>query len=358
MKLGITGTAKSGKTTIFNAVTKLHADTSLYDHLQEPNIGIIPIEDERIDFLTQLYQPKKKIYATVEFLDFPGISEKTEAHEFLSSTSLSLLRTTDALVIVLRNFSDSYLDETYGKANPEQEYHKILNELLLNDLIIAEKRLEKILLNYKRGIKSIALQIEEKVLTTVIETLYLEKPISTIKFTKEELLTIKGFQFFTLKPMMIILNSGEENYLKNQSILDQLANNLPIYEFTGKFEMELSRMEKDEASIFMEDLGIPESAVIRIHKAAYILLGYISFFTVGEDEVRAWTIQKGDNAVTAAGKIHSDLARGFIRAEVFTYQDLIVHHNEKTIREKGLFRLEGKNYLVQDGDIINIRFNI
>ena len=358
MKLAITGTAKTGKTTIFNAITKLNADTSLYDQKQEPNIGVVQVQDERVTHLSELYKPKKTIYATVEFIDFAGMAEKAENHEFLSSASINLMRTTDALVVVLRNFADSFLDETYGSPDPVKELKNILEEFILSDLVIAEKRLEKIELSYKRGQKTPALQIEEKAIRTIIESLNNEIPLREVEFPEEELKAIRGFQFLSQKPMMIILNSSEDNFQKNEEILNKLNETALAIEFAGKFEMELSRLEEDEAQIFMEDIGIKESAVLRATHSAYQLLGYISFFTVGPDEVRAWTIQKGDNAVTAAGKIHSDLARGFIRAETFTYNDILQYQNEKTIREKGLFRLEGKTYQVQDGDIINIRFNV
>ncbi|MCK9329032.1 MAG: DUF933 domain-containing protein [Candidatus Cloacimonetes bacterium] len=358
MKLGITGTAKSGKTTIFNAITKLNADISLYDIKQEPNIGVVQVLDERITHLTELYSPKKTIYATIEYLDFPGIIEDNENHEFLSATSMGLIKTTDALAIVIRNFEDAYLDETFGKPNPIKEINNIIEDFILSDLVIAEKRLEKIHLSYKRGIKTAQLQIEETAINKAIEALNQEKALKEIEFTEDELKSIRGFQFLSLKPIMIILNSDETNFKNNQTVIDQISLIAPVIEFAGKFEMELSKLDDEEAQIFMEDMNINESAVNRLNEAAYNLLGYISFFTVGSDEVRAWTIQKGDNAVIAAGKIHSDLARGFIRAETFSYQDIIQHSNEKTIREKGLFRLEGKNYIVQDGDILNIRFNV
>ena len=358
MKLGITGISKSGKTTIFNSITKQDASMSVYDVKSEPNIGVVQVLDERITHLSEIYNPKKTIYATTEFIDFPGMIENSENHEFLTPTLMSLIKTTDALVITLRNFCDNTLNETIGLPNPEKELKYILEEFLLSDLVIAEKRLEKIELGYKRGIKTPAIQIEEKAIRKIIESLSNEIPLRNVEFPEEEHKAIKGFQFLSLKPVMIILNSDENNFKKNQNIISNISNIAPVYEFAGKFEMELSKLELEDAQVFMEDMGITESAVNRVIKGAYDLLGYISFFTVGTDEVRAWTIQKGDNAVTAAGKIHSDLARGFIRAETFCYNDILEHKNEKTIREKGLFRLEGKTYLVKDGDIINIRFNV
>ena len=358
MKLGIIGTAKSGKTTIFNAITKQNVDTSLYEQKSEPNISVVQVFDERITHLSELYKPKKTIYANIEILDFPGMTENAENHEFLSSVSMNLMRNADALIVVLRNFSDPVLNEMFGNADPIKELKNIIEEFILSDLFIAEKRLEKIELSYKRGQKTPALQIEEKAIRTIIESLNNEIQLRDIDLPEEELKAVKGFQFLSLKPMLVILNSSESCFQKNQELLEKLNKTVLSVEFAGKFEMELSRLEEDEAQIFMEDIGIKESAVLRVTKTAYQLLGYISFFTVGSDEVRAWTIQSGDNAVTAAGKIHSDLARGFIRAETFSYEDILRHGNEKTIREKGLFRLEGKTYIVKDGDIINIRFNV
>jgi hypothetical protein len=358
MKLGITGLSKSGKTTIFNAITRLDANTGMYDVKSEPNIAIVQVNDERVTHLSEIYKPKKTTYASIEFLDFPGMIEDTENHEFLTPSSMSLIKLTDALVITLRNFSEPMLDETSGLANPEKDLKYILDEFILADLVLAEKRLEKIELNYKRGLKSATTQIEEKALRKVIESLNNEIPLREIEFSEEALKAIKGFMFLSLKPVMVILNSDENSFGKNQSIIDKVAKIAPICEFAGKFEMELSKMDEAEAQVFMEDMGISESAVNRVVKSAYNLLGYVSFFTVGEDEVRAWTVQKGDNAVTAAGKIHSDLARGFIRAETFSYKNILEYKTEKAIREKGLFRLEGKTYQVQDGDIINVRFSV
>ena len=358
MKLGITGKAKSGKTTLFNTITGQNADINLYDTKLEPNLGMVQVPDERIDHLSEIYKPKKTIYANIEFLDFPPMIKDNESHEFLSPTSMALLKNTDAVAIVLRNFTNTILDETQGKANPSSELNDIMLEFIYSDILIAEKRLEKIELNFKRGVKDATALMEEKTLRKCLEYLHKEIHIRDIDLAEDELRTIKGFQFLSLKPIMIILNSDENNFGKNQDIVSELAKISSVHEFAGKFEYELSSLPSEEALAFMEDIGIKESAVKRTIKTSYDLLGYISFFTVGDDEVRAWTIQKGDNALVSAGKIHSDLARGFIRAETFTYEDIIKYGSERAIREKGLFRLEGKTYIVQDGDIIFVRFNV
>jgi hypothetical protein len=356
MKLGIAGLAKSGKTTIFNAITGLDIAVGSYDQKAEPNIAVVQVLDPRVSHLSEIYNPKKTVYATVEFLDFPGMVEKSDTQEFLSTPAMNLLRTTDALVITLRNFTDDFHADSLS--NPEQELKDIYIEFILSDLMIVEKRLEKILLGYKRGIKTPAITIEENAIRLAIESLNSEISLRDVGFAEHELRAIKGFGLLSLKPIMVILNSGEKNFGKNVTILENISKIAPVYEFAGQFEMELSKMDEVEAQAFMDDIGVSESAVHRVTKGAYDLLGSISFFTVGEDEVRAWTIRSGDNAVTAAGKIHSDLARGFIRAETFSYNDILEHKSEKIIREKGLFRLEGKTYIVRDGDIINVRFNV
>jgi hypothetical protein len=191
-----------------------------------------------------------------------------------------------------------------------------------------------------------------------VENLNNEIPIRDLQLTADEEKSIRGFQFITQKPLMVILNSDENNFGENQDMLDKLNQNYRAIEFAGNFEMELSRLDNEEAAAFMEDMGISSSARERLTLFSYDMLGLISFFTVGKDEVRAWTIEKGDDAVTAAGKIHSDLARGFIRAECFNYQDLMEFGSEKAIKEHGKMRLEGKNYIVEDGDILNIRFSV
>jgi ribosome-binding ATPase YchF (GTP1/OBG family) len=231
--------------------------------------------------------------------------------------------------------------------------------MLLQDMVIAEKRIEKIELSYKRGIKTPALQLEEKALHHIVKALQDGTPIRNLELGSDEEKAVRGFQFMSQKPILVLLNCSEGNYREQSGLISQFKDKGYLAEaIAGRFEEELSGMEAEDAKAFMEDMGISESVRDRLTHLCYELMGYLSFFTVGEDEVRAWTIQKGDNAVTAAGKIHSDLARGFIRAECFQYNDLITHGSEKVLKEKGLFKLEGKEYLVRDGDILSIRFNV
>ena len=359
MRIGLIGLPKSGKTTIFNALTGMDIEVSAYSQGEsEPNQSIINVMDERITKLSEMYKPKKTIYATIEYVDFAGVNKSDQKQELMSGQGMVLLKNTDALALVVRGFSDPVLDEMHGISDPIAEVETIEAEMIISDLIIAEKRLEKIALSYKRGIKTPALQIEEKAINSVIEHLNDEQSLRTLELPDEEEKSIRGFQFISQKPLLVILNTDETQYRENEETIAELSKKYPILEFVGKFESELNGLDDEERQVFMEDMGIEESARDTLTKFSYDILGYLSYFTVGTDEVRAWTIEKNSNAVEAAGKIHSDLARGFIRAECFNYEDLISLGSEKALRDKGLFRLEGKNYIVKDGDILNIRFNV
>ena len=359
MNIGLIGQEKSGKTTIFNALTGRQADVSDYAVGKlEPNRAIVDVIDSRVDFLAEHYQPKKTIYATIQVTDFVGLSKGAAEHGLFSGAAMGLMKTSDALALVLRNFSSEVIDEVYGAADPLADLEALDGELILSDQIVVEKRLEKINEDMKRGKKDASLQHEEKVLNHILGVLSDGGRIRDVEMNPDEAKTIAGFQLLTAKPLFAVLNSGEENYGKNEELLRKIADVCPVIEFAGNFEMELVGLEAEEAAEFMSDLGIEESARSRLTTFAYEILGYISFFTVGKDEVRAWTIHRGDTAVDAAGTIHSDLARGFIRAECFTCGDFTELGSEKAVKEKGLFRLEGKEYIVQDGDILNIRFSV
>jgi len=356
MKIGLIGLSNSGKTTIFNALTKSEAPVSTYTNAKaEPNLAVVPVVDERISSLSKMYKPKKTTYATVEITDFGGITEDSARNGLFSSSSMGLIKNTDALALVVRNFNDDLM----GAPTPLQDLEQIDLELLLSDLVITEKRLERIKWYYKRGQKTSTLLQEEKTLQKILEQLNNNQPARDLKLAEDEEKSIRGFQFFTRKPLMVILNSDETNFGKNQDLLSEITGEYKAIEFVGNFEMELSRLNDDkEVEMFMKDMGIQESARDRLTQMAYEILGYLSFFTVGSDEVRAWNICKGMTAVEAAGVIHTDLARGFIRAECFSYDDLMECGSEKKIRDKGRFRLEGKDYIVRDGDILAIRFNV
>ncbi|MCB5228498.1 MAG: redox-regulated ATPase YchF [Candidatus Cloacimonetes bacterium] len=357
MKIALTGLPKSGKTTIFNALTGSEHSTDKYIPADSINIGVVQITDPRITQLSQLYKPKKTIYAHIEYRDYPGIfSQDIENAE---SSMIQDLKGCEGFALVLRNFVDDELDAIVGERNPLKDLMRFEEEMVLSDLIVAENRLERIELSYKRGVKTPAIQNEEKLLKLVCEDLREGLPLRNMELNAEDAKTLRGFQFFSQKPLLLLVNCSEDEYNQQEELLSQLSGRgyLAIA-IAGRFEEELSKLDDEEAQVFMEDMGIASSIRDRLTQLSYQLMGYLSFFTVGDDEVRAWTITRGDNALTAAGKIHSDLARGFIRAECFSYDDIIQHGNEKILREKGLFRLEGKEYVVKDGDVISIRFNV
>lgn len=355
MKIGLIGLQNSGKTTIFNALTRSEAEVTSYASAKtEPNLAIVSVRDDRIVRLSELYKPKRTVFATLELMDFVGLAEGAAKEDLFSGSAMGQIRNTDALALVVRNFPD----EPAGEPSPLEDIRKVNEELILSDLMIVENRLERIAHQYQRGQKTDALQKEEKTLREILDHLNEDQSIRTLELDQEQEKAIRGFQFLTRKPFMIVLNSEETNFGKNEDLLREIERSFRVLEFAGKFEMELSRLDEDEARLFMEDMGIDASARDRLSRLAYEVLGYISFFTVGADEVRAWNIRTGQSALEAAGVIHSDLARGFIRAECFAYDDLMACGSEKGVRESGLLRLEGKHYTVQDGQILNIRFNV
>jgi ribosome-binding ATPase len=356
LKIGLIGSPKSGKTTIFNALSRSQAEVSAFASAKtEPNIAIVDVADTRVTNLIAMYKPKKSAYAKIELVDFVGVEkDETKKEELFSPDLMRLVKTTDSLAVVLRNFTS----DLTGAPNAASDLSKIEEELLLSDLIIAEKRMERIAASSKGG-QTPALAAEEKVLVKVIGQLNAMKPIRELSLTADEQKILRGFQFLTQKPLLLILNSGEAQFKKDPLLLENLAKQYKAIECAGSFEMEVSRLS-DEAEIkaFMDDMHINESVRDRLTVCAYETLGLISFFTVGEDEVRAWELVRGSNAVDAAGAIHTDLARGFIRAECFSYADLVECGSEKAVKDKGKFRMEGKDYIVKDGDILSIRFNV
>ncbi len=356
MRIGLIGLPNSGKTTIFNALTKLEAPVTAYTNAKaEPNVAVVDVADDRVGRLSGMYRPRKTIFPTIEFIDFAGVAERSAKDGPLSGLNMELIKTADALALVVRNF----FTEPGDLPTPLDDIEKTMDELLISDLIIAENRLERIAHAYMRGKKTNALEMEEKALRRIVDHLSENRVISDLELDRDQEKIVRGFQFLTQKPFMVILNSGEQGFGGNGDFLSEIEKEHRVIEFAGKFEMELSGLnDPEEEKLFMADMGIQESARDRLTHLAYELVGYISFFTVGSDEVRAWNIHKGDTALEAAGAIHSDLARGFIRAECFNYDDLVGCGSEKSVREKGRFRLEGKNYMVRDGDILSIRFNV
>jgi ribosome-binding ATPase len=288
-------------------------------------------------------------------VDFVGVQkDETKKEELFSPDLMRLVKTMDSLAVVLRNFP---FDTGTAPASVS-DLEKIEEELLLSDQIIAENRIARIAASAKGG-KTAVLAAEEKLLQKILESLNAMQPIRVLEFTADEKKMLRGFQFLTQKPLFLILNSNEDTFKKDPGLPEGLSKKYKLIECSGSFEMELSRLTDEvEIQAFMEDAGIRESAADRLTLCAYETLGYISFFTVGEDEVRAWELLRGSNAVDAAAAIHSDLARGFIRAECFPYDDLVAAGSEKGVKDAGKFRMEGKDYIVNDGDVLSIRFNV
>ncbi|MFC1493743.1 DUF933 domain-containing protein [Thermodesulfobacteriota bacterium] len=343
MKLGIIGLPQSGKSTIFAALTGARGDENKKGVKRDNRIASVKVFDERIDFLRSIYNPKKTIYASVEYL------MPSDTGSGSDSMIWNQARICDALIHVVKNFPD------FNGVDPKSEvdYKQLEDEMVLTDLIVVEKRIERIEADLKRGKKPD--EKEHKLVLSCKELL--EKGIP---LRKDEVLAkspvLKGFTFLSAKPQLIIINNDDDNDILpewSSGSMDQR-----IQAVKGRLEMEIAAMSKEDAKEFLTEYGIVESALDRIIKESYQILNLISFFTVGEDEVKAWTIDKGTIALQAAGEIHSDIQKGFIRAEVLAYNDLIKYGSFKEAKNAGRVRLEGKEYLVEDGDIINYRFNV
>ncbi len=352
MKLGLIGLLQSGKSTLLSALSGKAV----------PPIGSVSIEqavvsvpDERIEWLSKLYNPKKKAYATIECLDIPGFSFAEESSRAAARKLINQIRTVDMLVLVIRAFESSTVPAYNGKVDPQRDLLELKTEILLSDLELVANRVEKLEKEIKKPSKRQGQDKAELELMLKFQAaLEEEKPMSTVVQSEEELELIRSFGFLTLKPMMAVINIGEKQI--GQEI--KLDTDMQTISLSAEIECELSQLDADSRVEFMKDLGITESAALKFVESCYSTLGLISFLTSGPDECRAWTIKKGTNAVDAAGKIHSDIKRGFIRAETISYADIKALGDEKAVKAAGKARLEGKNYIVQDGDIINFRFNV
>ena len=344
MKLGIIGLPQSGKSTVFEALTKSASDMA---HKGENRISTIRVPDSRIDILSEMYRPQKTIYAQVEyFLPGTGSANKTQAKE---QSVWAATRECDALIHVVRNHTGA----GFEKATPYEDFRNIEQELILADLVLVEKRLERIELDHKRGKKT-----DPREHTLLIEgRKNLEDEIPLRRVTElASARELRGFTLLSAKPMLVLFNNDEENNdMPEVNSLTGLESCLVI---RGKLEQELAQMSTEEAAEFLNEFNINESAMNRVIRKSYNILGLISFFTIGKDEVRAWTIKIGTQALDAAEVIHSDIKKGFIRAEVLAYDDLMEAGTYADARKKGTVRLEGKSYEVKDGDLINFRFNV
>ncbi len=354
MQLGLVGLPRVGKTTLFGALVGKAVDKGYGK--REMHIGVAKVPDQRLEDLTALFNPRKQIHATVEYVDVGGL-EAGAAKSGYDENFLKALSQTDALVLVLRGFDG----EDGSAPDPVREFSSAEDEFLLNDLGMVEKRLERLDGQLKK-MKNAELERERDLLRRCFETLEQNKPLRVLDFELEDEKRLRGFQFLSFKPLMVLINLGEQYAAKADewcnAITPKLSVHSSVLALQGEMEAEIAELEEADRVAFLQDLGIAEPAAARVVQASYQLLHVISFFTVGEDECRAWTIKRGSNAVTAAGTIHTDLARGFIRAEVTRSEDQLKWKTAAALKEKGLNRLEGKEYIVQDGDILVIRFAV
>ena|SRR5579884_254909 len=353
MKAGIIGLSSVGKTTIFNVLNQGKAAVAgSGTRRQEPNVGIVKVPDTRLDYLSSMFNPEKTTYATVEFVDMPGLVRGKG-----QDMALGPLRTVDALIHVIRNFEDDSIPHPDGNVDPERDRRNLDYELMLADMASIEKRMERLQKDLKK-IKNPALEKEFAYLERAKAWLETEKPLREMTVAEDEKKLVKGFAFLSEKSMIYVENVGEsqlDRLRHPETHSPQLRPNTESTVICGKLEAEMAELPAAELESFLKDYGLTESGAERLIRTTYHLLGLISFFTVGEEECRAWTIVRGTNAQNAAGVIHTDLQDHFIRAEVCGYNDFKTHGSLQALKEKGLLRLEGKEYIVKDGDIMTIR---
>ncbi len=364
MKLGMVGLPNVGKSTLFNALTNAGAESANYPFCTiEPNVGVVSVPDERLNYLENMYHPKKFTPAVLEFVDIAGLVKGASKGEGLGNKFLSNIREVDAIVHVVRCFEDPNIVHVDGQIGPKRDIETINLELIFSDIEILERRLSKSIKAAKADKK---LQVEVDLLERLIAHLEDGKTARSFDFTEDELEMIKQTPLLSNKPVIYAANLCEEDFSGNleenrfyQEVCEiAKEENAAVLPICAKIEEDIADMDAEEKSMFLAELNLKESGLDRIIREGYSLLGLISFLTAGSDEVRAWTITRGTKAPRAAGKIHTDFEKGFIRAEIISFDDLVACKTMAAAKEKGLVRLEGKEYVMQDGDIVNFRFNV